>query len=288
MKAYRGIDGGVVFTAAAGYFDKHMELPCGQCWSCRLAKTRDWAIRCVHEAQMTDGPSSFITLTYDAEHLPGDNSINVRDWQLFAKRLRKALGAFRFLHCGEYGEERGRAHYHALLFGIDFHEDRLPLPQSGQHTRWSSQKLEEIWGKGRVEIGSVTFDSAAYCARYALKKVGGLAEEAHYQRVDADTGEIFQIKKEYATMSRRPGLGTSWFEKYWEDVYPDDFVVMKGQKMRPPKFYDGLLEKKNPELLEKLKLMRRQKQNKSEETYERREVRRKCLEVKTNLKARTL
>lgn len=250
-----------------------------------MAKMRDWAIRSVHEAQMHE-KTCFITLTYDDEHLPEDRSISVRAWQLFAKRLRRRLGAFRYLACGEYGDETLRPHYHAILFGQDFTEDRMVLSQSETHTLWTSEILSTVWGQGYCPIGPLTFDSAAYCARYALKKVGGKKkEDGHYERVHEDTGEVIEVLPEFATMSRRPGLGTSWFLKYRDDVYPDDFVVIGGKKFRPPKFYDKQLEKADPDLLQSLKDRRRFVAEQGEEnTFERMLVRDTVLRAKIRQK----
>lgn len=257
--------------------------------SCRLSKVRDWAIRATHEAQMHES-NSFITLTYNDEKLPEDNSVDVRDWQLFAKKLRKALGPFRFLHCGEYGETNKRPHYHACLFGQDFNADRIVFKENDQHLLWTSPQLEKIWGMGFATIGPLNYDTAAYVARYALKKVGGPPKKDAYERVNPKTGEITQVKPEYATMSRRPGLGTEWFNKYHDDVYPDDFVIIQGKKFRPPKHYDKLLEQKNPELMEQLKVKRQNvtKQKSVDETYERRNVRDTVIKAKLLQKQRQL
>ncbi len=307
LKAFRSPAGDI--RLGENPLGPQLELPCGQCLHCRLAKTRDWAIRCVHEAQMHE-KNSFITLTYNENYLPTNNSVNVRHWQLFAKRLRKAMGPFRFLHCGEYGEENKRPHYHACLFGIDFSDDRVVFSQEDGHILWVSPQLEEIWGQGWCRIGPLNFDTAAYCAAYLQKKITGptikpgeksdqrLAyetmslEKKHraYQRVDSETGEVTTVKPEYATMSRRPGLGTSWFNKYQQDVYPDDHVIMKGKKFRPPKHYDNLLEKKNPTLLEKLKLQRKKKsdENPEEQNDKRRQAHNTVLQAKLTQKKRPI
>lgn len=298
LKAYRAPGGGVVFKAVDGYFDQHLELPCGQCMDCRLAKMRDWAIRAVHEAQMHE-KNCFITLTYDKEHLPKDLSVDVKHWQTFAKALRKKIGRFRYLHCGEYGELL-RPHYHAILFGVDFSEDRIELPAEGEHTSWTSKTLERVWGKGFVQIGDVSFDSAAYVARYTLTSLSAseAAERGTYERFDSETGEVWAVHPVYATMSRRPGLGSSWFDMFRDDVYPDDFVVMKGQKMRPPKFYDKRLDReddkggsqKDRDLFIELKKRRSSEsvRHRADETFERREDRDLVLKGKLKLKRRSL
>lgn len=285
LKAYQAPGGGITFSAKHGYFDRHLELPCGQCMSCRIAKMRDWAIRAVHEAQMHE-QNAFITLTYNEDNLPLDNSIDVKHWQKFAKRLRKKKGPFRFIHCGEYGGRTNRPHYHACLFGIDFSEDRYVHSEKEGHVLWTSPELNEIWGKGFCLIGPLNYDTAAYTARYTLKKITGPKKEAAYERVDTDTGEITTVKPEYATMSRRPGLGQRWFEKYHDDVYPDDEVVINGKTFRPPKYYDGLLEIRNEKLLEEIKKRRRNVTSRKaeEETYERRNVRNTVLLAKLSQK----
>lgn len=255
MKVYRKPGGGVAFTVADGYSDRHLELPCGKCIGCRLKKVREWAIRCVHEGQMHER-NSYITLTYSEKNLPRNGSLNVCDWQMFAKRMRKRLGPFRFFMCGEYGEENGRPHHHAIIFGQDFGKDRYEWPVSSKHMSWRSPTLESLWPMGQSLIDELTFDSAAYVASYIMKKIGGDQAEEHYRRVDPDTGEVFAVKPEFVTMSRRKGLATTWFEKFWRDVYPEDVCVMNGRKFRPPIFYDLKMEKKDPEMWEQIRVRR--------------------------------
>ena len=122
LRAFKTSAGEVVFTEHARYdIVTQLSLPCGQCSGCRLERSRQWAMRCVHEAAAYDC-NAFITLTYDEENLPADGSLNYDHFQLFMKRLRKAIepNKVRFYMCGEYGEENGRPHFHACLFGYDF------------------------------------------------------------------------------------------------------------------------------------------------------------------------
>jgi len=174
--------------------------------------------------------NSFITLTYDSDQLPENGSLDVSHWQKFAKRLRKK-SAFRFFHCGEYGDENKRPHYHAILFGLDFSDDQVLIKEGKWGSLYTSPSLEKTWGKGYVTVGEATWQSAAYVARYIMKKVTGKDAEEHYG------GKT----PEYTTMSRRPGLGNSWFDKYNEDIYPHDEVIINGKPMRPPKYYDSLI-----------------------------------------------
>lgn len=223
----------IVFSAKEGYLDLPVEVACGQCIGCRLERSRQWAIRCVHEASLHD-ENCFITLTYDNEHLPPDGSLKVEDFQKFMKRLRKHFNGerIRYYHCGEYGDRTNRPHYHALLFGIDFRDKSLFRISPSGEKLYRSPTLERLWPFGYSTIGNVTFESAAYVARYIMKKVTGEKAEEHYQ------GRT----PEYTTMSRRPGIAAGWYEKYKDDVYPRDEVIMRGKPMRPPKFYDRLYE----------------------------------------------
>lgn len=78
-------------------------IPCGQCIGCRLQRAKDWAVRVYHEA-LGHKDNCLITLTYNDGDLQGRKSLDMREFQLFMKRLRKKYGKVRFLHCGEYGE----------------------------------------------------------------------------------------------------------------------------------------------------------------------------------------
>lgn len=273
LRAYRSGAGRVEFgKGAVSTSDQPLFIPCGQCVGCRAIQAQQWALRCVHESQMHEA-NCFITLTFDNEHLPRDGGLDVRHWQLFAKRLRKRVGPFRFFQCGEYGEQNLRPHYHACLFGVDFLSDRLVLRDSGSGGRlWTSDVLNATWGQGFCSLGALTYESAAYVARYVMKKVAGPSMPS-YARVDATTGEYFEVKREFVTMSRRPGVGATWFDKYMSDVFPSDEVVHNGRRFRPPRFYDGRLDSV---FLEGVKLKRLEKA--VEESRERLAVREEVAE----------
>lgn len=231
----------IVFNPAHGYEDLPLEVPCGQCIGCRLEKSRQWALRCMHEASL-HRDNCFLTLTYSDENLPDHNSLELRHFQLFMKRLRKAYGkGIRFFHCGEYGDKNGRPHYHAIIFNFDFADKKLWSVRDGNRL-YTSEILSNLWPAGFSTIGDVTFESAAYVARYCMKKVTGEDAAKWYERVDPETGEVVKIAAEYATMSRRPGIGQGWYKKWKADVYPHDYVVRDGVKMKPPKAYDKYLE----------------------------------------------
>lgn len=273
LRGYRAEGGRIVFRREAGWSDRPVDLPCGQCLGCRVQRSADWALRCVHESQLHEA-NAFVTLTYDQDHLPADGSLRLEDWQKFAKRVRKELGPFRFFHCGEYGEKNKRPHYHALLFGLDFRHDRISYSPS----LYGSRTLDRLWGQGFTSIGQLTYESAAYVARYVMKKLTGSRADA-YDRVDPDTGEIFSVKPEYCTMSRRPGIGYGWVKEFHKDVFPSDEVVHTGRRHRVPRYYDnsalslGVLSEPQ---LDELKKARRSRLDAKETTPDRLAVRENC------------
>ncbi len=246
---------GMVFQPNEGYVDRPVTLPCGQCSGCRLERSRQWAIRCHHEASLHQ-QNSFVTLTYDDLHLPTGGTLVVRDLQLFMKRLRKKYGeGIRFYACGEYGDTTGRPHYHACLF--NFQPPDLKHFSTRQNIRtYTSEILDDLWGNGFTLTGDVTFQSAAYVARYIMKKINGPDATQHYENVDPETGEITSRKPEFTTMSRRPGIGKEWLNKYVDDVYNHDYVVINGKKVRAPRYYDQQYEISDPENLARLKIRR--------------------------------
>ena len=186
-----------------------MLVPCRHCLGCRLDRAREWAIRCVHEASFFSA-NCFITLTYSPESLPSDNSVHVDHMQDFWKRFREAIypEKIRYMYCGEYGGKTERPHYHAIVFGYDF-PDKYPFYRSKSGFQvYRSPLLEKLWDFGISSIGSFSFQSAGYVARYVMKKWYGKDADEHYK------GRI----SEFLKMSLRPGIGNDWIEKYWKDV----------------------------------------------------------------------
>lgn len=278
---------------------EEVKLPCGQCIGCRLERSRQWAVRCMHEASLHE-KNCFITLTYSTSNLPIDMSLDVREFQLFMKRLRKQFGnGIRFFHCGEYGDKFRRPHFHACIFGMDFSDKYFwKYSESKNHFSNSSDKiplfrspiLEKLWPFGYSSIGDVTFDSAAYVARYITKKITGKLAFDYY--IDKETG--IMLKPEYTTMSRGSkslgtgGIGKGWFDKFSKDVYPNDSVVVRGREMPPPKYYDRLYELEYPDDFQRLKEKRIAKVSLSDSTPERLAVRMKCVLAKFKDKIRNV
>lgn len=212
------------------------QLPCGKCIECRLDYARQWAIRCVHEAQMHD-ENCFITLTYSDENLKSTKLI-YEDFQKFMKRLRFAnpnreIGCF---VTGEYGDKTKRPHWHALLFNWRPQDSVLARHTDRGDRVYSSVQLDKLWGHGITELGSVTFESAGYCARYAAKKLGHGKDNSH---------EYDPISKK----SSKYAIGKKWLEKNWPDIFLYGNVVLPdGRSIGSiPRYYERWFKENHPE-----------------------------------------
>ena len=135
--------------------DETFIVPCGRCIACRIAHAHEWAARMVQEASCHEY-NSFITLTYDDDCLPDDRGLRQEDFTLFLKLLRYHYGdkKIKYYGCGEYGGMNGRPHYHIITFGFNPKDRDL---------------IDKVWKKGRTQCGTVTYESAKYCANYVLK-----------------------------------------------------------------------------------------------------------------------
>lgn len=240
----------------------------------------------MHEAQLHN-ESCFLTLTYGDVAPPV--SLRYADFQSFMRRLRKAFPGvrIRFFACGEYGERKARPHWHACLFGVNF-PDRQKLSSSDL---WQSSMLERLWGHGICRIGDLTFESAAYVARYCTKKVTGDLAEAHYRVVDPDTGEVVQREPEMARMSLRPGIGAGWLRRYVGECYnavSAGKVVARGVECKAPRYYDKLMEDTDVLEFVKQKRIDEARLRRDDNTAARLAVREVVARAALNLKGRTL
>ena len=158
-----------------------MEFECRKCLPCRLNIAREKAVRCVHEAAMHDD-NIFLTLTYDDAHLASPR-LDYRDFQLFMMRLREKVTRgitdkslrdslyIPYMVTGEYGEKNKRPHWHAILFNYSPSDAVYKYSTHSGERVFDSAELSSLWGKGNLEFGSVTIESAGYVARYAAKKL---------------------------------------------------------------------------------------------------------------------
>ncbi len=170
------------------------------------------------------------------------------------KRLRKRHGkGIQFFACGEYGEKFGRPHYHLVLFGVDWSRTRR-LHHTDNRTGFHYYTDEDLsdphtglWPYGHSMISDVTFDSAAYVARYVTKKITGDRATGHYETLEPTTGEFYMRTPEFATMSKHNPIGSRWVKDHPEEVLSDKFVGPNHKVMRAPRFYEKLIEVAYPD-----------------------------------------
>lgn len=202
------------------------------------------------------------------------------------KRFRKSIEPkkIRYFMCGEYGEKFARPHYHAIIFGHSF-DDQIHFNTINGQPLYISEKLDKLWQKGYASIGKVTFESAAYVARYIMKKINGDRAEWHYQRLHEITGELHPVLPEYCDMSlgRKAGngIGGAWYKKYRSDIFPDDFVLdPKKRKLKTPSYYRKRYEIDQPnEALILKKRRKKQAKNNKDNTSERLATREKVTKL---------
>ena len=272
-------------------------IPCGKCMGCRLESSRQWAVRCMHEASLYED-NCFITLTYHPDNLPKDGSLVKQEIPLFMKRLRQAIipkelkrrgmtelrkqwvakHPIRYFACGEYGEDFSRPHYHVCLFNYDFADKKYYKTVNG-YKLFTSKMLEDVWGLGFCPIGSLTFDSAAYVARYCTKKINGIEADKHYQG----------RQPEFGLQSNKPGIGYGWYQKWKKDCFPSDYLIVNKVRCKPPRYYDKKLEQEDSSLFERIKQSRLEfaKDNK-DNTYRRLMDRELCQQARFRKLIRTI
>lgn len=255
LTAYRTSLGEILFHDSKKHdIVNQLTLPCRQCIGCRLERTRQWAMRVMHEASL-HRQNTFATITYADEHLPAGGSLNHGDVQLFLKRLRHhAKTEVSFYMCGEYGRTNPRTgmkdgglyrpHYHICLFNWRFPDEKYWTTR-GENKTYKSAMLDQLWGKGNTETGTLTWDSAAYVTGYITQKLTGPMAKLYGERAP-----------EYNKMSLRPAIGLRWLQKYKTDVYPHDYVIVNGKESKPPRYYDQLFQKNDPETWRKIALER--------------------------------
>jgi len=257
FKRYRLHDGSIASSEKDLLSNKnppihHFYTPCGQCGECRLSRARTWATRCVHESTQWK-QSCFITLTY--RNTPEGNSLDPQDTRNFIRRFREQFKKpFKYFLVGEYGDQGDRPHYHALIFGTDFGYSQFHSPKNktslqGIHelhdtTALSNPELDSIWGLGHTSVGELTFDSAAYCAQYAMKKINGPKAQSHYGGRHPEFMRTSQnaIGKQYAL-------------KYADEIINNNSVISNETKQPIPNYYLKQFEKNQYNLTE-LKIIR--------------------------------
>lgn len=201
--------------------DEPMAVPCGRCRSCRIHRVKEWTYRLMSELPYHKA-AFFATLTYDEENCP----INLcyRDVQLFWKRYRKVLNEkVKYYVCGEYGDQTGRPHYHAIIFGY--------WPKDAKYNNFTrdygSQELSDCWSNGSVRFGEVTTASARYVAGYINKK---LRYQGDY---DGQTPPFCRMSK---------GIGLQHLQEHSAQYLSQLYVEIDGFMAALPRYYKKKLD----------------------------------------------
>lgn len=244
---------------------KFINIPCGQCIGCRLDYSREWANRLMIEAK-TAKNAYFVTLTYDDMHLPIQKNVNKKTGEYFEsyplvkehvkkfiKDLRNKYAyeyqtqGIKYYIAGEYGDISGRPHYHMLLYNAPI-KDLTFYKASPNGILKNSEMLQKLWGKGYVVIADLCWETAAYTARYVMKKIKGKGSKEHYNENGLEPEFILSSK----------GIGRDYYEINKEKIYKNDEIIIMGkgrqpQKIKPPRYYDKLYAEENPEKMEAIK-----------------------------------
>lgn len=238
-----------------------LSVPCGKCYNCRAIAASQWGTRCSLEMQ-DHNDSMFLTLTYAPEHLPADLSVSKREFQLFLKRLRIHLDRevgdirIRYIGSGEYGGQTGRPHYHILIFGWSF-PDGYRSGGTDDKPYYNSPTLERLWPFGISNYSLGSEGVAHYVAGYTVKKLKG--DPAPVDFIDGATGEVTTSERqpEFLLMSRNPGLGFPWLERFKSDL-DKGFLTIGGRTKGIPRAFLNQLKKIDPDMHEELTYRRRQ------------------------------
>lgn len=235
----------LIFNKPLNKSKPYFTLKCSKCLYCQQQYSKNWAVRLQLESlQHTE--SYFLTLTYDDEHLPRNNTLVKKDLQNFIKRYRRNLEyhhdkKIRYFAAGEYGSRKGRAHYHLIIFGHKPDDLEFLKQTNKDEAIFTSNYISKLWKKGFISIGvNMTVDSLKYAAKY-LGKMN-------------DHNPITQIPP-FNCQSTAPGIGAKYIatyklntgrkliiEKLNTDHYETDGIYLSGKKYQPPKYFDKLAE----------------------------------------------
>lgn len=204
--------------------EEKVPVPCGRCPPCKLRRVNGWVFRLLQEDKRSD-TSHFVTLTYDTKFVPisenGFMTLRKSDFQKYMKRLRKLCpGAdLKYYAVGEYGTNRHRPHYHAIIFGVP-----------------DIELFAEAWkldgnSLGAVHVGTVSGESIAYTLKYIDKQSGKLLYGSRDDR-----------EPEFPLMSKR--LGNNYITQATVDYHRSDLSRMYltrpgGNRIAMPRYYRG-------------------------------------------------
>ena len=215
-------------------------VPCGCCRACRINETTDWSVRALFELHDWKD-ASFVTLTYDDEHIPKNGSLRKEELQDFFDRFQHKVKyekgqKLRFFSCGEYGSHTHRCHYHAIIYGLNpdpfdpKNNDRKLIQDSwkfcnSQMFEWNSHNYN------KNAINFVTRETIQYVAGYVQKKL---------KSFDAELYKKLGIEPPFRIMSR--GLGLNYAKENADVLRENGFTYYNGCKVRIPRYFRDKLQ----------------------------------------------
>ena len=150
--------------------------PCGKCYECRAQDLHAWNKRATWEFQRHGCRAAKVDLTYTEESVPwikatdtGEplRSLRHADWRYVGDRLRRDLRKmgypWRPFGRGEYGEQRGRPHWHLVFFGVDGDDARV------------DEAVDNAWRRDGASMGfrvvqaARSAGAATYASKYAAQ-----------------------------------------------------------------------------------------------------------------------
>ena len=179
-----------------------------------------------------------------------------------------------YIVAGEYGPKDGRSHWHAILYGINFEEDRELVYTSKGYKHYFSQSLQDCWSTydtdlqcfiptGFIDLADADVDCCAYVSQYVLKKLP-VGQKAHVidhyvdQYGELQPLELVEVAPPMIKTSRNPAIGKRWFDKYGTNAVEKGFIFAERgndnyYKIKTPQYYYSKFEDINPEKYKEIK-----------------------------------
>lgn len=192
---------------------KKIETPCRWCWACLKNRQNELVGKSLLELAASDW-GIFLTLTYDDKRITDPlqkTMIHKADFQTFMKSVRNRITTCRYVAAGEYGEKRGRAHFHVALMGLGI-PPNIPLKKRVHLSSWP-------WG--HVWTDALNVNSMRYIAKYLTK--------ARSEK----TKKTMISHEEWVTYSKKPPLGLEYVLR-WAELHAEEKVFPRSFRINPP------------------------------------------------------
>ena len=225
--------------------------PCGGCIGCRQDAMRLWTARA--QTEMIKGRNSFVTLTYDTEHLHyHENQFEasldreaVKKWLDNLRHQIKQIKQmpegsrkdYKYLLVGEYGGTFQRPHIHALFAGLDYADFK--------------NYFQKLWKNGHTVTENVTTGRIKYVLDYTMKALKGqLAMKAYDER---------GIERPFRLVSK--GFGAEYIKAHAKQINETGYIISGSRKIIVPTYYKNMYLKFDEESIasreaEKLEILR--------------------------------